>query len=60
MFTKCGVRYDVGVEKPESARFALWYLGSVKFFTTREEAQKMMEELPPREKQEATISELDK
>jgi hypothetical protein len=60
MITKCGVRYDAGVEKPESAKFALWYLGNVKFFTTREEAQSALDGLPPRDRQEATISELPK
>ncbi|SPF39614.1 hypothetical protein SBDP1_250017 [Syntrophobacter sp. SbD1] len=58
MRTKCGVEYEAGIERPASARFALWYLGHVKFFPTKEEAERALEGLSALEKEEATLSEL--
>ena len=59
MRTKCGVKYEVGAEKPANARFALWYFGNVKFFATKEEAEQALRELSPSEKEDANIGELD-
>ncbi len=58
MRTKCGVEYEAGIEKPENAKFGLWYLGHVKFFQTREEAEKALESLSSSEKEEANIAKL--
>ena len=60
MKAKCGVEYESGAEKPDNARFALWYLGHVKFFVTREEAEKALEGLTSLQKEDASISELEK
>ena len=60
MRTKCGVEYEKGAEKPANARFGLWYLGQVKFFSTRQEAEKALAELPSSKKEDAFIGELDK
>jgi hypothetical protein len=58
MRTKCGVEYEVGIEKPPNARFGLWYFGHVKFFSTREEAEMALKGLSAAEKDEAAIGEL--
>ena len=60
MRTKCGVEYERGADRPDNARFALWYLGNVKFFATRQEAEKALEELPPSKREDASIAELEK
>jgi len=60
MRTKCGVEYQTGAERPANARFGLWYLGNVKFFATRQEAEKALQELPPSKREDASIAELDK
>jgi len=60
MKAKCGVEYEAGMERPENAQFALWYLGHVKFFATRDEAEKALEALTPLQKEDANISELEK
>jgi len=60
MRTKCGTEYETGAEKPANARFGLWYLGRVRFFATRQEAEKALEELPSSKKEDAYIGELEK
>lgn len=59
MRTKCGVKYDGGAEKPANARYGLWYSGDVKFFVTKEEAEKALQGLPPAEREDATLAELE-
>jgi hypothetical protein len=59
MRTKCGVAYEAGMERPADARFALWYFGHVRFFSTKEEADKAFGELSPSEKDDATVKELE-
>jgi hypothetical protein len=60
MKAKCGVEYDSSTERPEDARFALWYSGNVKFFRTKQEAEEALAALPPAKKEDATIGELGK
>jgi len=59
MRTKCGVEYEAGTERPADARFALWYLGQVKFYPAREEAEKALAGLSPAQREDATIGELE-
>jgi len=58
MKAKCGVEYESSAERPEDARFALWYMGHVKFFRTKKEAEEALEALPPAKKEDATVGEL--
>ncbi len=59
MRTKCGVEHQTWVEKPQNARFAVWYLGHIKFFITREEAESALTGLAPSHREEATVGELE-
>ncbi len=60
MRTKCGVEHETWIERPPSARFALWYLGHIKFFATREEAERAFTGLAPSDREEATVGELER
>jgi hypothetical protein len=60
MKAKCGVEYESSTERPEDARFGLWYGGHVRFFHTKKEAEEALQALPASKREDANIGELPK
>ena len=54
----CGQEYPIGTPAPKSAKWAMWYQGYVRYYTTNDAAQKALAKLDWHSRDNAMISHL--
>ena len=55
---KCGIEYSIGTKAPVRSKYALYYHGFVKYYTTKSAADKAMNRLDYYSRNDAEVSKI--